>query len=144
MAYEMIRKYAYALAVPVCAGLYFLSGSACGSRLTVLNQSGEPISSLRIGTPGEKAEESQNLAASASLELSFSGFTAGNYSVEVVFAGGSIRDTLGYLDPRAAFQDTLAIRPESEKPRLVMAQNTLPCREGFHLRAFIRRALHNL
>lgn len=141
----MIRISFYVLALIALAVIYFAAGRACDVRLTIINESGRTVSALRIATAEGKWEESRDLAASSSRQMAFSDFTAGSYLVHVAFADGEIlSDTLGYVDPRAAFRDTLAIRTPSAAKPLALTQNTLPCREPLHLRSFLRRALRHI
>lgn len=140
----MIRISVYVLAIAAIAGFYFASTDPCEARLRVLNESGRTISNLRIATAGGKWQESRDLAFPASQVVTFSDFEPGSYAVHIAFEDGEIiSDTLGHLDPRAAFRDTLAIRTGLGAGRFDLKQNVLPCREGFHLRSFLRRALRH-
>src|SRR3954471_24255555 len=110
----MRTRYVFLLLAPL-AGIGYFAQKECDSRITVLNGSGHALTSVRLEAEGVQAQVSENIPAAGEREIVLSGFAAGPYQVKAIFAEGeSDSATLGYLDPRTAFRDTLFINPPSE------------------------------
>lgn len=121
-------------------------GPPCDSRLTVRNGSDMRIADFGIHPAGtDFPPVPVAIPAFGSEVFHFPEFAEGSYTFHLTLPSGNrILDSIGYLDPRLSFLDTLTLFPEgSDKPYL-LKQGIGTCAQKPHIRSIIRRALKEL